>query len=65
MNSLVAHNKISSLAAYNSVYRYDINCISDSFLDSTISDDDNILHMQGFNLIGADHPDNMKREVSL
>ena len=43
VNSLVAHKKIPSLAAYNSVYRYDIICISESFLDSAISDDDNIL----------------------
>ena len=35
--------------------------ISESFLDSTISDDDNILHMEGYNLIRADHPDNIKR----
>ena len=61
MNSLVVHKKIYLLAAYNSVYRYDIICISESFLDSTISDDDNILHMEGYNLIRADHPDNIKR----
>ena len=61
MNSLVANKKISWLAAYNAVYRYDIICISESFLDSTISDDDNILHMEGYDLIRADHPDNIKR----
>ena len=42
VNSLVARKKIALLASYNSVYRYDIICISESFLDSTISDDDNI-----------------------
>ena len=47
VNSIVAHNKISLLAAYNSVYRYDIKCISERFLDSTISDDDNVLLMEG------------------
>ena len=49
------------LAAYNSVFRYDIICISESFLDSTISDNDNIIHMEGYNLIRTDHPDNIKR----
>ena len=49
------------LAAYNSIYRYDIICISESFLESTISDDDNILHTEGYNLIRTDHPDNIKR----
>ena len=55
VNSLVAHKKTSSLAAYNSIYRYDIICISDSFLDSTISEDGNILHMEGYNLIRAEN----------
>ena len=39
---------------------YEIICISERFLDSTISDDDNILHMEQFNLIRADHTDNIK-----
>ena len=34
--------------------------IYQSFFDSTISDDDNILHMEGYNLIRADHPNNTK-----
>ena len=47
--------------AHNSIHRYDNICISESFLDSTISDDDNILHMEGYNLTRVDHPDNIKR----
>ena len=46
LNSLLGHKKIFLLAAYNSVYRYDIICISESFLDSTIFNDANILHME-------------------
>ena len=61
MNILVAHNKTSLLAAYNPVYKYDIICISESFLESTISDNDSILHMEGYDLIRADHPDNINR----
>ena len=34
-------------------------CILESFLDSTIPDDDN-LHTEGYNLIRADHPDNIR-----
>ena len=49
------------LAAYNSVYRYDIICISESFLNSTIIDGEDILHMEGYNLFREDHPDSMKR----
>ena len=33
VNSLVAHKKISLLAAHNSIHRYDNICISESFLD--------------------------------
>ena len=61
VNSLVAYKKMFLLAAYNSVYRHDIICISESSLDLTISDDDNILHMEGYNLIRTDHLDNIKR----
>ena len=50
VNSRVAHNKMSLLTEYNSDYRYDINYMSESFLDSTISDDDDILPMDRYNL---------------
>ena len=53
------------LPEYNSVYRCDIICISESFLDSTISDDDNIFHMEGYDLLRADHLDNIKSRRSL
>ena len=49
------------LAPSNSICRYDIICMLEGFLDSTISDDDNTLHMEGYNLMSADHPDNIKR----
>ena len=61
VNCLVAHKKISLLATYNSVYRYHIIYVSESFLVSTISDDDNTFQMEGYNLVEADHPDNIKR----
>lgn len=60
----MTHTKISLLAAYNSVYRYDI-CRSGSILDSTISDHNNILHLKRNNLIRKDHPDNIKEKVSV
>ena len=33
--------------------------MSESFLDSTISDDDNILHTKGYDLIRADYRGNI------
>ena len=38
VNSLIAHNlfKISQLEAYNSVYKHDFICISETFFDSSV-----------------------------
>ena len=36
-------------------------CLSESYLDSTISSDDNSLSLDGYNLIRADHPNNIKQ----
>ena len=58
-NSILAHDKLSLLAAYNSTQDYDTICISETYLDSSI--DENILKLDGYSLIIADHPGNMKR----
>ena len=39
VNNILADDKLSSLPAYNSTQRYDIICISETYLDS--SDDEN------------------------
>ena len=59
VNSILAHDKLSLLTAYNSTQHYDIICISETYLDSSI--DENILKLDGYSLIKADHPGNMKR----
>ena len=61
VNSLLAHNKLSMLEAYNDAHKYDVICISESYLDSTVPLDDNSLSLNGHNLTLADHPDNVKR----
>ena len=43
VNSLLAHNKLSILEAYNVAHKYDVICISESNLDSTVPLDDNSL----------------------
>ena len=65
VNSLLAHDcaKVTSLEAYNSVFKYDFICISETYIDSTISSDNNNLNISGYNLIRADHPSNSKREI--
>ena len=61
LNSLSAHNftKLTQLKAYNSIYKYDFICLSETYLDS--STPDNLIEIEGYKLIRADHPDNIKR----
>ena len=54
VNSILAHNKLSLLEAYNTVYKYDILYISETYLDSSVSLDDITLSLPViilFNLI--------------
>ena len=61
VNSLLSHNEISLLTAYNTTRQYDIICISETFLDSSVPWDDRNLSIQGYSLVRADHPDNVER----
>ena len=61
LNSLCAHNfsKLTQLKAYNSLYKYDFICLSETYLDSTIPD--KLIEIKGYKPVRADHPDNIKR----
>ena len=61
LNSLSAHNftKLTQLKAYNSICKYDFICLSQTYLDS--STPDNLIEIEGYKLIRADHSDNIKR----
>ena len=63
VNSLTAHKMIkkSLIEAYNSNHKYDFICISETYLDSSVSDYDKELAMEGYNFIRADHPSNVKK----
>ena len=63
LNSIPAHNfqKLALLQGYISSNKVDILCLSEAFLNSDISYDDNNLQLPGFDLIKADHPYNTKR----
>ena len=63
LNSISAHNfiKISLLRAYVSTHNFDILCLSETYLDSNISSNDNNLTIPGYDLHRADHPSNVKR----
>ena len=59
--SFATDNYSKALKAYNSIYRYDFICISETFLDSSFESDDKNLTLEGYNLIRSDHPSNTKR----
>ena len=61
VNSILVHNKLSLLEAYNTIHKYDILCISETYLDSSVSVDDTTLSLPGYNLVRSDHPCNIKR----
>ena len=62
LNSLCAHNfsKVTQLKAYNSLYKHDFICLSETYLDSSITDEE--VKTRDYKLICADHPDNIKRD---
>ena len=63
LNSIVAHNfiKMSLLQPYNPINRFDIICLSETYLDNSYHSDDDHLAFPGYNLIRADKPNNIKR----
>ena len=62
-NSISAHkfSKVSLLSAYTSLHSFDIICLSETYLDSSILSHDRNLEVQGYGLIRANHPSNIKR----
>ena len=60
VNSILAHNKLSLLLiASNSTLNYDLVCLTETYLDSTV--DPNNLIIYGYRLLRADYPDNVNR----
>ena len=63
LNSIAAHNfiKVSLLIAYNSIHKYDIICLSETYLDSSTVLGDDCLEIPGYNLVRCDYSTNTKR----
>ena len=62
LNSISVHmfTKVSLLSAYISVHKFDIICLSETYLNSEIPSDDKNLEIPGYNLVREDHPSNSK-----
>ena len=57
--------QVTSLEAYNSVFKYDFICISETYPDLTISSDNNNLNIAWYNIIRANHPSSFCYKESL
>ena len=63
LNSMWVENfsKLTQISAFLNVYDFDIFCLSETFLDSSIADDDQRLKIDGYDLHRCDHPSNSRR----
>ena len=63
LNSISAHNfiKISFLKILLPLTNWMFYVLSETYLDSSISNDDDNLEIPGYDLFRADHPSNTKR----
>ena len=62
LNSLAAHNfeKVGLLETFNTINRFEIY-VSESYLDSTFSPDNEEINIKGYKVVRTDHPNNIKR----
>ena len=58
LNSISAHNyiKLFLLKAYIAIHKFDIICLSETYLDSSTTSDDDNLAISGYNLIRSRSP---------
>ena len=63
LNSLPAYhyNKLFLLRACTAVYKFDVICFSETYLDSTVASANENLELTNCNLVRSDHPANTKR----
>ena len=62
LNGLAAHDfiKILLIETFISTHNFDILCLSETFLDSTIDLNDENININGYSILRADHPSNNK-----
>ena len=62
LNSLPAYhyNKLFLLRAYTAVYKFDVICLPETYLDSTVASNEENLEITGYNLVRSDRPANTK-----
>ena len=53
--------KLSLLRPYIAIHKFDVICLSKTYLNASISNDDDNLEVPGYNSFRAGHPPNTKR----
>ena len=53
--------KLQLIGTYIATNNFDIVCLSEPFLDSSIPNDENRINIAGYSLLRADHPSNTKK----
>ena len=63
LNGLTAHDfvKVPLIEAFITTHNFDIICLSETFLDSTIPHNDKNININGYSLLRIDHPNKIKR----
>ena len=63
LNRISAHNytKLFLLKTYIAIHKFNKICLSETYLDSSTTSDDDDLAVSGYNVIRSDHPSNNKR----
>ena len=63
LNSVFAHEfeKVSAVKAFNVTEKFDFLCLPKSYLDFTVSSDENSLSLNVYKLICSDHPMTLSR----
>ena len=63
-NGVAAHDfiKISLLQGYITDCHFDIICLSETFLNSSLDREDDRLKIEGYNLIRSDDPNGLKKD---
>ena len=63
LDSVFAYDfvKVSLLKAYSTIYKFDITCLFETFLNSSLQNDNHSLVLNGYKLVRADNPIDLKR----
>ena len=61
LSSIAAHNfkKMSLPQSYNAIHRFDVICLSETYLDNSYHTNNDQLAFPGYNLIKAHNPNNI------